>query len=243
MRRVILAAAVAALSIVATTVSAQDILRSMYSPVPVATWTGFYVGGNFGYAWAAADALARATTTGSTSYDMKGPSAGAELGLNTQMGNWLVGVESDVQWSWQKANGGNTAALFTSAGGPVPPGIAEADKVTWYGTTRARLGVVSGPLLIFGTGGIAYGQFKFDSNLADTSTSKPTSTRIGWAVGGGVEGMLSRNWSFKAEYLHLDFGGFDDNYLVTVGGVTSTATLHTRLQNEVLRVGVNYFFR
>ncbi len=210
----------------------------MYSPVPVATWTGFYVGGNFGYGWAATDATARSVTAASTSYDMKGPTAGAELGLNAQMGNWLVGVESDLQWSWQKTNGGNTAALFTSAGFGVPSNIVETDKVTWYGTTRARLGVVSGPLLIFGTGGIAYGQFKFDTNLAGTNFYV-TTTRIGWAVGGGVEAMLTKNWSLKAEYLHLDFGGFNQDYLV---GATAT-TLHTRLQNEVMRVGVNYFFR
>ena len=215
----------------------------MYRPTPVATWTGFYVGGNFGYGWAATDAIAWSVTTASTSYDMKGPTAGAEIGLNAQMGNWLEGVESDLQWSWQKGNGGNTAALFGSTGGGIPSGIVEADKITWYGTTRARLGIVSGPLLFFGTGGIAYGQFKFSSNLADTTTFKPTSARIGWVVGGGVEAMLTRNWTLKAEYLHLDFGGFDDNYFVTIGGVTSIATLHTRLQNEVLRVGVNYFFR
>src|SRR5260221_14729136 len=129
MKRVFLATAVAALSVVATAVSAQDILRSMYSPVPVATWTGFYVGGNFGYGWAAADALARSVTTASTSYDMKGPTAGAELGVNVQSGIWLGGIESDLQWSWQKANGGNTAALFGSTGGGIPPNIVEADKI------------------------------------------------------------------------------------------------------------------
>ena len=215
----------------------------MYSPIPVATWTGFYVGGNFGYGSAAADALARSATTASTSYDMKGPTAGAEMGLNAQIGTWLVGVESDLQWSWQKAAGGNTAALFASAGGGIPSNIVESDKITWYGTTRARLGVVNGPFLIFGTAGVAYGQFRFDSNWANFSSFKTTSTRIGWAVGGGVEAMLTRNWTLKAEYLHLDFGGFDDNYLVTVGGVTNVAPLHTRLRNEVMRVGVNYFFR
>ena len=97
--------------------------------------------------------------------------------------------------------------------------------------------------MIFGTGGIAYGQFRFDSNWANFTSFKSTSTRIGWAVGGGAEAMLTRNWTLKAEYLHLDFGGFDDNYLVTSGGVTSSATLHTRLQNEVVRVGVNYMLR
>ena len=244
MRRVVLAALAATALSVGTIekVSAQDILSMMYAPAPVANWTGFYIGGNFGYGWAAANGLAQSVTAGSTSYNMKGPTAGAGMGLNAQLGTWLVGVESDVQYSWQKGSGGNTAALFTSAGGGIPSNIVETERVTWYGTTRARLGLVTGPLLVFGTGGIAYGQFRFDSNFA-SSNFFTTATRIGWAAGGGVEAILSRNWTLKAEYLHLDFGAFDDNYLVTTGGITVPATLHTRLRNEVLRVGINYFFR
>jgi outer membrane immunogenic protein len=131
MRRVIWAVAVAALSLSATgMVFAQDILKSMYSTQPVANWTGFYVGGNFGYGWAATDARAQSTTAGSTSYDLKGPTAGAGLGANVQSGIWVFGVESDLQWSWQKGNGGNAAALFTSAGVAVPSNTTETDRVT-----------------------------------------------------------------------------------------------------------------
>jgi outer membrane immunogenic protein len=240
MRRVILAAVTAALSVAATAVSAQDILSAMYRPTPVASWTGFYVGGNFGYGWASADSRATSVTATSTVSDMNGLNAGGELGVNVQSGMWLGGMETDLQWAWQKGGGGTAAALFSSAGFGVPTNTSESDKVTWFGTTRARFGIVSGPLLIFGTGGVAYGQFKLDSRFGAGGSFASTSSRIGWAVGGGLETMLTRNWTVKAEYLHLDFGGFNQDYVVN--GAT-VVTLHTRLQNEVLRVGVNYFFR
>jgi outer membrane immunogenic protein len=33
-----------------------------------------------------------------------------------------------------------------------------------------------------------------------------SSTKVGWAVGGGVEYAFSRCWTIKAEYLYMDLG-------------------------------------
>ena len=86
-------------------------------------------------------------------------------------------------------------------------------------------------------------------------------TRIGWVVGGGLEYALSRNWSIRAEYLHLDFGtasgsgnivvpaGVLGNVLCTTGQavVTGPATItgcsiSSRLTAEVVRAGITYRF-
>ena len=68
--------------------------------------------------------------------------------------------------------------------------------------------------------------------------------RAGWAVGGGVEWAVSRNWSFKAEYLYVDFGresyfnplppGLPANFANRNGGVF--------LNDNIVRAGVNYKF-
>ena len=61
---------------------------------------------------------------------------------------------------------------------------------------RGRVGYLITPtLLIYGTGGFAYGQVSaFGFNTTPT----------GWTAGGGVEWMFAPHWSAKAEYLYVD---------------------------------------
>jgi outer membrane immunogenic protein len=105
-------------------------------------------------------------------------------------------------------------------------------KIEWFGTVRGRLGVlITDRVLLYGTGGLAYGQVKLSSNTltngavidlisgpnpfgppnsAAFSTSK---TNVGFSVGGGIEGIFSlwlpANWTWKLEYLYLDLGSLD----------------------------------
>ena len=77
-------------------------------------------------------------------------------------------------------------------------GSANAN-LSWFGTVRGRVGYLITPtLLIYGTGGFAYGQV--DAwGLASTNT--------GWTAGGGVEWMFAPHWSAKVEYLYVDLSG------------------------------------
>jgi len=72
------------------------------------------------------------------------------------------------------------------------------------------------------------------SALASTYYSQ-TSTRIGYAIGGGAEKMLSQNWSVKAEYLFLGFGSH--TFLSGTGVDTNV-----KLIDNLVRLGVNYKF-
>jgi outer membrane immunogenic protein len=243
MRRIILAIAAAALSFSAIgNVSAQDILRALYSPVPIATWTGFYVGGNFGYGWAKdSSSASSATGTSASSFTMRGMIAGGQLGVNVQFsGPWVIGIESDFQGSWQKLDGpGNTTNLNRSVGFAAPSN--ETTSMDWFGTTRARFGVAADQFLVYGTAGLAYAAIRTQASTAGLTIIKDSPVKIGWAAGGGIEVMMSRNWMLRGEYLHLDFGGFTDRY--TTAGGTITADLHQRITDDIVRVGVNYFFR
>jgi outer membrane immunogenic protein len=75
------------------------------------------------------------------------------------------------------------------------------------------------------------------------------------AFGGGIEGAIDRNWSIKVEYLHLDFGSFDQSVTgsgivvnTNIGGTnivltqTVLSSFHTRVTDDVFRIGVNYRF-
>ena len=140
--------------------------------------------------------------------NIDGAVAGGQIGYNWQTGAWVFGLETDLQWTGQR---GSTSFCLT-AGCPAGSFVANADyKLQWFGTARARAGWLVDPrVLLYVTGGAAYGQVKADYTgrrlglpLGGSSTS---TTRLGWTVGGGIEGMLSENWTVKAEYLYVDLG-------------------------------------
>jgi outer membrane immunogenic protein len=81
-------------------------------------------------------------------------------------------------------------------------------------------------------------------------------TKIGWTVGGGAELALGGNWIARFEYLFVDLGSFDTtfaglggNFGVVVGSsaaafftAAGTGTIHSRITDNVGRVGLSYIF-
>ena len=147
--------------------------------------------------------------------------------------------------------------------------ISSTQATDWYGTVRGRLGWLATPnLLIFGTGGLAYGRtdqsanFVFGSNInaplpgaaggfttncvtnAVCYSGSSSTTKIGWAAGGGIEWLLNRHWSAKIEYQLVDLGS--QTLLVTApafpGTLVSSYNVIFRDQFNVVRLGLNYKF-
>ena len=152
---------------------------------------GPYLGANVGYEW------------GSVSNNPTKPSGiagGIEAGYNWQFGQFVTGVETDIQASaasdtfapWQFSN-------------------------PWFGTLRGRAGVAIGNVLLFGTAGLAYGSLTVDSpgNLSETRTT------LGWAAGLGGEVGLTPHWSAKAEWLYLDLSDRSFSVTGTTNGLTA----------------------
>ena len=146
------------------TASAADLSYKDGSATSVgrAGWNGFYVGVNGGYGL---------TNEGPTADGMLG---GLTAGFNVQPGGgaFVFGAETDVQ--------------ATDVSGSKLP------RIDWFGTLRARAGVLIGSnVLVYGTGGMAYGGFIGDANL-------------GWTAGSGAEWKIDPKWSVKGEYLYVD---------------------------------------
>jgi outer membrane immunogenic protein len=196
--------ATAASTLVATAASAADLPRRaapppVFTPVPVFTWTGFYVGVNAGYGWSDDDfdtvALADDDNDG-------GFIGGAQVGYNYQIGSFVVGLEGDVQYADFGADG-----TFDFDGDGVFDD--DFDSSDWFGTVRARAGVAFDRALIYATGGFAF---------ADDAT--------GWTVGGGVEYAFTNNLSAKIEGLYVNledddsvFGNRDAEFGVIRAGL------------------------
>ena len=271
MRRLSIAFLAAAVSTLVLTqfASAADMpVKAPLAPPAVIpySWTGFYVGINGGYSWGPWHSTDLSGVTVDPKVD--GWLGGLQAGYNWQIDQrWVIGLEGDIQITGEKDSDpgisittdvqgtGNFAAFHTITSTTV----ANEWKFPWFGTFRGRVGALIDPtLLIYGTGGLAVGNFKVSSAATTTTqtfrgvvgtTTNPlgppvttgggsvseTTTRVGWALGAGLEKKFTPNWSAKLEYLYLDFG--TDTFFSDTG-----SNLDIKLRDHILRVGLNYRF-
>lgn len=215
---------------------------------PVRNWSGFYLGGNGGSAYARnpASYTVGAAPAPFSNEDFKiapeGFFGGVQAGYNFQTGNWVFGVEADFQGSAQKDDRPCVLAC-----GPAVAALIE-QKMPWFGTVRGRLGYTVGSTLFYGTGGFAYGKVEtaIDSLAGATLTStKFSRTTGGWTAGAGIERPLQffnwfgPNWTTKTEYLYIDLGRSSDGYQVAPN---VPATFTTKVQEHIFRTGISYNF-
>lgn len=211
--------------------SAADLPRPVYkappllSPVPVFSWTGFYVGVNAGYGW---NRLSGTGTFGSDSLTAKGWLAGGQLGYNYQIGQFVVGVEGEFDW----ANVKNDSPLFAGT---------LTIKNDYFITAAARLGYAVDRFLIYAKGGGAWTRDKWDGNDGAGGTVSATSNRSGWLLGAGVEYAFLGNWSAKLEYDYLMFPSVTPTF-TTTGGLAVIGTSSIKARTQLLKAGLNYRF-
>ncbi len=202
----VLAAAMLATVGVAASAQAADYApyRQPYTvnqPLNAYSWAGPYLGANFGYNW------------GSVSFvpaKPSGISGGVQAGYNWQSGPLVFGVEGDLQ-----ANSANDTFAGWKFSNP------------WFGTVRGRVGYAFDNVLLYGTGGLAFGTLRAASFAGTESHTSP-----GWTVGVGAEFGLTRNWSAKIEYLYVSLS--DSRFGMT--------RLPNGYDSNLVRVGVNYRF-
>ena len=209
------------------------------SPPPVVyNWTGFYGGVNVGYSWGRQtnDWTIPGFLAVSEGQNMNGVIGGVQWGYNWQIGNWVLGTESDFQGSSQR--GSTTYCVFAGCATTV-----EAEhKLPWFGPSRTRIGYLpTQTFLIYATGGLAYGEIKSNYSLFTggngVAQSNSNDIRAGYTVGGGIEGAFGGGWSAKLEYLWVDFG--TNTSTTTIGGVV-VDTYSSRVTDNIVRIGLNY---
>jgi outer membrane immunogenic protein len=235
-------------------------------PAPVYSWTGFYIGGNIGGGWADdrgdtfcfdfAGVLNGPTCqvlpSGAGHINASGIIGGGQLGYNWQIGQAVVGVETDFQGS--DIHGSTTVnGPFGFAGIPgliaLPPGVFTAsERIDWFGTARGRVGFAAWDrALIFATGGLFYRHISANSlftapNAGTIYSGSASETKAGWTVGGGLEYAFTNNWSAKIEGLYYDLGS------ITVAGIETphmAGYQHNKNFDNtgaIVRVGLNYQF-
>jgi outer membrane immunogenic protein len=218
--------------------------------LPVATWTGFYLGVNGGFGGFDSlkfrdDTFLPGTPstffriTGKT--DLAGGFGGGQLGYNLQSGGFVYGVEADIQGSNIQGHGG----AFQLAGTLGRFAAAKTD-IDYFGTVRGRLGYAWGGTLIYATGGFAYGgvnsRFAFEDTNGGNGRVSNTQTGTGWVAGAGVEYKIAPNWSLKGEYQFIDLGSESVTRPLISPPAISLRGSEKDLEFNTVRVGLNYYF-
>jgi outer membrane immunogenic protein len=224
----------ALLSLTAGAQAADMAAKAPYYKAPVVAvydWTGFYLGVNAGIGLGRDRAIHNDGFLGteSTYLSPQGALGGGQVGYNWQTGSMLgpvvYGLEADIQGAGLSDDRTNLGSPFVST--------TYNQKIDWFGTVRGRIGLATGPVLGYVTGGYAYGNVKtsitFDNSGTVFSTNK---IQNGWVVGSGVEAALGGNWTGKIEYLYLNMG--NNSYAF------GPQTLNTEVRENIFRVGLNY---
>ena len=155
---------------------------------------------------------------------------GGQIGYNYDFKNQIVaGLEADIDGLTQSNSNAsvNSVALvdfpenYTST-------FSATKHVDYLGTVRGRLGYLFNPtLLLFGTGGFAYGGVSFNPSFTANESlgaatyppvivhNKIGQTRTGWTAGAGGEWMFRPNLTAKLEYTYYDLGTANSNVVLS----------------------------
>ncbi len=237
-------------------------------PAPVFSWTGFYLGGQIGYAWGQTN-LNFNDSFGDLdqfSYQNSGVIGGAHAGYLMQINGccMVAGVEGDVDGTSLTKSGSAFAPFGTALVGagaldaPIPGNVTVQVNHNVEGSIRGRLGWALGALgwnrvLVYATGGVAFGGF--NENVAATfadpasgtiigGNANSSTTRVGWTVGGGLEYAMTDNWSLRAEYRYTDFGRSTIYDPLSVGGsgLVLDSSIDRHFTENRVQVGFSYKF-
>jgi outer membrane immunogenic protein len=241
MKRVLcLLSAIGVIVLSGSTVHAADLgARPIYNPpppppAPAYSWTGFYFGGNGGFG---GDQYQYPTTVGGVAGTAKlnssGFFGGGQAGFNWQFAPaWVVGIEGDFDGADIEGMA-NASTGFAAA--------SAGTKLDWLTTVRGRAGVLVTPqVLLYGTGGWAYGRTTTSANATLTGVAAASTSvganQSGWTAGAGLEYAFNSWLSFKTEYLYVDLG--TANLVNTaVGGVP--IVMNEKATFNTVKVGLN----
>jgi outer membrane immunogenic protein len=233
-------------------------------PPAVYSWTGCYGGGFVGYGWGESQHRSldtrffqgkqavsenhnqpRVVGDITPSFDMSGATGGFNVGCQYQFGWWLIGVEGDWAATNKDGQAFNNFLGFNVAG----PDRFFVSQTTerWIATARLRLGWVVDKWLFFITGGGAWSGVDVTvwDSLAPVNTAHHKRTLTGWTAGAGYEYALGYGWSWKSEFLYIDYGWsrfFDPADACSPNCDRFLSPREVSLKNYIFRTGLNWRF-
>ena len=198
------------------------VLQTVYN------WTGFYIGGHFGYGGGSLgpDTNPLPLQGVFLPHSVIGLMGGYQVGYNRQLSNnFVLGVEADATFP---------TPVDQAAMARMPPAPSNT-TIDYIGTARGRIGYAFGPWMPYATGGFAWGHPNIALN--DGSGAIVRHYQFGWTAGLGLEFAVSGNWSAKLEYDYVELS----RQLYDLSGF-GLANVNVDPRIHLAKIGLNYHF-
>lgn len=184
----------------------QPIIES----APISSWAGPYGGVQLGYGFSGS------ADDGVNDIGTDGWVGGAFGGFNMQNGQFVYGVEGDVNYS----NIDGSDGTFTA-------------RSRMDGSIRGRAGVaVTDDILLYGTAGLAAERLRITE---EATGNADTNTMLGYTVGAGTDVKLTDQVFARGEYRYTDYGSKE----FTLPGV-GTADIDSSNHRVTMGVGIKF---
>jgi outer membrane immunogenic protein len=236
---------VLSLAALVTQASAADLAARPYTKAPpmiaaIYDWSGFYIGGNAGWAsahkcWTQTAGFAPGVAEGC--HDATGAVAGGQIGYRWQTGAFVFGLEA--QGDWADLSGSNTSTVF---------GVINRTRIDALGLFTGQVGYAWNNALLYVKGGAAVvsDSYRGFGIGVGAEFDRANETRWGGTVGVGLEYGFAPNWSVGVEYDHLFMGSRDINLTATgvlaapVGALVRTDRIGQDV--DMITARINYRF-
>lgn len=194
------------------------------APPPVLAvynWSGCYLGGHAGGLFATKEWSIGGVDLGS--HDANSYLAGAQVGCNIQVNNWVFGVQGD--YAYTDAEGSNVDSF----------GFTNRSKIESLSSVTGRIGLAYDRFLGYVKGGGAWEQDNYDTSLGGVIQGTASELRSGWTVGVGAEYAFTNYVTWFVEYNYYDFGTRANTF-------SNTDIIDIKETKNVVKGGFNFKF-
>lgn len=234
-------------------VGLSEIAASAVMVAPAAAftnnWSGGYIGAHVGGAWQSGADWTYFNPNNGASFSLTpggnlGAVGGLQGGYNWQLApRWLLGLEGDISW---------ISLAQTRTVPTIGPGSFATMSATdhWLASVRGRAGFIgSSKTLFYVTGGPAWASTEYVGHMtciigastfiADAASS---TTKSGWAMGGGAEWMIDMHVMLSLEYLYYNLDNVTLTGSISPGSFLPVTFTWSNYNLQVVRAGLSYKF-
>jgi outer membrane immunogenic protein len=212
-------------------------------------WSGGYIGAHLGGAWQSGSDWTYFNPNNGASFSLTpggklGAAGGLQGGYNWQLApRWLLGVEADISW---------ISLAQTRTVPTIGPGSFATMSATdhWLASVRGRVGFIGwSKTLFYATGGPAWANTEYNGHMtriirastfiADAASS---TTKSGWAMGGGAEWMIGMHVMLSLEYLYYRLDNVTLTGPISPGSFLPVTFTWSNYNLQIVRAGLSYKF-